>query len=113
LCCVHPNAANQTFLVSDGEDLSTAELLYRIGEHMDHRVRLLPIPISLLTKTMNLLGAGNSAQRLFGSLRVDIQKNASLLNWSPAFSSNEDLKRTVDFFIQQTGAANTPSRKVS
>jgi nucleoside-diphosphate-sugar epimerase len=112
LCCTHPNAANQTFLVSDGEDLSTAELLYRISTHMDHRVRLLPIPISLLTQTMSLLGAANSAQRLFGSLRVDIQKNAALLDWRPAFSLETDLKRTVDFFLQQAGAANMPSRKV-
>lgn len=94
-CIAHPAAANQTFLVSDGEDLSTADLLLRLGRAMNQPARLLPIPPSLLQLGAKLLGKGDMAQRLLGSLQVDIGHTRNTLNWAPPISVDEGLRRAV------------------
>lgn len=94
-CIDHPAAANQTFLVSDGEDLSTAELLRRLGQAMGKPARLFPVPPSLLQFGANLLGKGDTAQRLLGSLQVDISHTRNTLNWNPPISVDEGLRRAV------------------
>ncbi|QHE78148.1 UDP-glucose 4-epimerase family protein [Hydrogenophaga sp. PBL-H3] len=94
-CIDHPAAANQTFLVSDGEDLSTADLLRRLGLAMNKPARLLPVPPSLLQLGANLLGKGDMAQRLLGNLQVDISHTRNTLNWSPPLSVDEGLRRAV------------------
>lgn len=94
-CIDHPAAANQTFLVSDGEDLSTADLLRRLGQAMDKPARLFPVPPSLLQLGANLLGKGDMAQRLLGNLQVDISHTRDTLNWSPPISVDEGLRRAV------------------
>lgn len=94
-CLQHPNAANQTFLVSDGEDLSTTELLQRMGKAMNRPARLLPVPVSLLAFAASLLGKTAVAQRLLGSLQVDISKTCDLLDWKPPVSVDEGLRRAV------------------
>jgi nucleoside-diphosphate-sugar epimerase len=71
-CIDHPAAANQIFLAGDGEDLSTSELLTRIGQVLRKPVRLVPIPSFLLIFLASLMGKKDVAQRLFGSLQVDI-----------------------------------------
>ncbi len=96
LCCVdHPSAANQTFLVSDGEDLSTAELLLRVARAQGKTMYLLPVPELLLRFAAYLVGKESMAQRLLGSLQVDISKTRELLGWTPPVSVNEALRRTV------------------
>ncbi len=65
-CINHPAAANQTFLVSDGEDLSTADLLRRTGRALGTPVRLIPIPLGLLQSAATVLGRRDVAQRLCG-----------------------------------------------
>lgn len=94
-CIDHPNAANQTFLVSDGEDLSTADLLKKIGKAMDRSIRLLPVPVNLLVFATRLLGKKRVAQRLLGSLQVDISKTCELLDWKPPVSVDEGLRRAA------------------
>lgn len=94
-CVDHPKAANQTFLVSDGEDLSTTELLQRMGKAMNRPARLLPVPASLLAFAARLLGKKAVAQRLLGSLQVDISKTCELLDWTPPVSVDEGLRRAV------------------
>lgn len=94
-CIDHPAAANQTFLVSDGEDLSTADLLRRLGQAMDKPARLFPVPPSLLQLGANLLGKGDMAQRLLGNLQVDISHTRNTLNWLPPISVDEGLRRAV------------------
>lgn len=94
-CIDHPNAANQTFLVSDGEDLSTADLLLRIGKTLDRPVQLIPVPVSILIIASRLLGKSSIAQRLLGSLQVDISKTCTLLNWKPPVSVDEGLRRAT------------------
>lgn len=94
-CMNHPDAAGQTFLVSDGEDLSTPELMRRIAAAMGKPLRLLPIPIFLLRFAGRTIGRSEEIERLLGSLKVDISHTCQVLNWLPPFSVNEGLLRTV------------------
>jgi nucleoside-diphosphate-sugar epimerase len=95
-CITHPAASNQTFLVSDGEDVSTTELLYRMGQALGHPARLLPLPVSALKVAAALVGKSDVAQRLCGSLQVDLEKTRRLLDWTPPLSLNEGLKKTAE-----------------
>jgi len=99
VCLNHPNAANQVFLVSDGEDLSTTDLLKRLGSALGKPARLLPIYPSMLTVGAALLGKKSIATRLCGSLQVDIAKNKVMLGWVPPFSVDEALCLTASHFI--------------
>lgn len=92
-CLVHPAAANQTFLVSDGEDVSTTELLRRMGLALGQPARLLPVPSRVLTLAAALVGQQDVAQRLCSSLQVDISKTRDLLGWTPPISLDEGLRR--------------------
>lgn len=94
-CVDHPKAANQTLLVSDGEDLSTADLLRRIGKALNRPARLIPVPVRILLIASRLLGKSSIAQRLLGSLQVDISETCTLLNWKPPVSVDEGLRRAV------------------
>jgi nucleoside-diphosphate-sugar epimerase len=98
ICIDHPAAANQTFLVSDGEDLSTSELLRRMASALDKSARLLSVPAWLLHVGASLLGKCAVAQRLCGSLQLDISKTRELLNWTPPISVDEALRKTAQFY---------------
>ncbi|MDP3979388.1 MAG: SDR family oxidoreductase [Pseudomonas sp.] len=100
-CIDHPAAANQTFLVSDGEDLSTTELLRRMGTALGKPARLLPVPSWLLETGAAMLGKQALSQRLCGSLQVDISKTRELLNWTPPVSVDEALHKTAKHFLEQ------------
>lgn len=91
-CTDHPKAANHTFLVSDGEDLSTADLLNRIGKAMNLPVRMLPVPTSFLVFAACVLGKKSVAQSLLGSLQVDISKTCELLDLKLPLSVDEGLR---------------------
>jgi nucleoside-diphosphate-sugar epimerase len=97
-CIEHPAAVNQTFLAGDGEDLSTSELLQRIARSMGKPARLIPFPIGLLTFVASLMGKKAVAQRLCGSLQVDISKTRELLGWEPPVSVDEGLRKAVEDF---------------
>lgn len=92
-CVEHPAAANQVFLASDGEDVSTGELLRGVGKAMGKRSRLIPVPAQLLIVGASLIGKRAVAQRLLGSLQVDISKARRLLGWEPPLSVDEGLRR--------------------
>lgn len=94
-CLEHPSAANETFLVSDGEDLSTTDLVRRLARAMGRPARLIPVPARLLMGGAVLLGRRDVAQRLLGSLQVDISKARQVLGWTPPVSVDEGLRRTV------------------
>jgi len=96
VCVEHPKAANQTFLISDGEDLSTTELLSKIGNALSRPARLLWVPAGLIAFTANMLGKRVIAQRLLGSLQVDISKTCELLSWQPSVPVDEGLRRAVE-----------------
>lgn len=95
-CLTHPAAANQTFLVSDGEDVSTTELLRRMGRAMGRPARLIPVPASWLQLAAGIVGKRDVAQRLCGSLQVDIEKTRQLLGWRPPVSLDEGLRRAAE-----------------
>jgi UDP-glucose 4-epimerase len=97
-CLAHPAAANQTFLVSDGEDLSTAELLRRMGLALGHPARLFAVPVPLLKVGADLLHKPGIYQRLCGSLQLDISKTRELLGWTPPLSVDEGLRQAAKGF---------------
>ena len=94
-CLEHPAAANETFMVSDGEDLSTPDLIRRMARVMKRPARLLPVPVWALQAGGSLLGNGDAVQRLCSNLQVDISKARSLLGWVPPVSVDEGLRRAV------------------
>lgn len=100
-CISHPAAANQTFLVSDGDDLSTTQLLRKMASALDRPARLLPIPARALSGAAILLGKKSLSNRLCGSLQVDISKTRSLLGWSPIVSVDDALKATAQNFQER------------
>jgi len=99
-CLKHPAAKGHTFLVSDGEDLSTTELLRRTAQAMGKKAILLPVPTYFLELCGALLGKRAVAQRLCGSLQVDIKKTKDLLGWSPPVSVDEGLRQTATHFLK-------------
>lgn len=99
ICIDHPAAANEVFLVSDGEDLSTTDLLRRVGNAMDRPARLMPVPPCLLEAAAAILGKRDVARRLLGSLQVDISKTWDLLGWEPPILVDEGLRRAVGSHI--------------
>ena len=99
-CIEHPAAANQTFLVADGVDLSTTELLRKMGDALGKPVRLLPVPTWLLKTGAILVGKHAVVQRLCGSLQVDISKSRKLLDWSPPVSVEEAMRKTAKYFLE-------------
>ena len=94
-CITHPQAANQTFLVSDGQDLSTTELVRGMAQAAGVPPRLLPVPVWALQAGASLLGKGEAVQRLCGNLQVDISKARTLLGWVPPVSVEEGLRRAM------------------
>jgi nucleoside-diphosphate-sugar epimerase len=97
-CLSHPAAANQTFLVSDGEDLSTVDLLKRMGAALGCPARLFHLPSGLLKLGAALVRKPGIYQRLCGSLQLDIAKTRQLLGWSPLVSVDEGLRCAAEAF---------------
>jgi nucleoside-diphosphate-sugar epimerase len=94
-CLHHPAAANQTFLVSDGEDLSTTDLLRRLAAAMNVPARLFPVPVWALEAGAAMVGKRAMMQRLCGNLQVDISKTRTLLGWNPPIDVDEGLRRAA------------------
>lgn len=92
-CIDHPAAANRVFLAGDGEDLSTTELLRALGGRMGIAARLIPVPEWGLQWGAVLLGKKAMAQRVLGSLQVDITQTCELLGWKPPYTVEEGLRR--------------------
>jgi len=102
LCVDHPKAANEIFLISDGEDVSTAMLLRKIAKAFGRKAMLLPIPVGLMQFMANVIGKGDVANRLFGSLQVDSAKARNLLGWKPVVTMDEQLKKTAEAYLHET-----------
>lgn len=95
LCVRHAQAANQTFLISDGHDLSTCDLVRGLARAAGVPTRLLPVPLWVLKTGAALLGKGAAMQRLCGNLQIDISKAHHLLGWKPVIDVDEGLRRVV------------------
>ena len=94
-CMDHPAAADETFLVSDGQDLSTAELVRGMAAALDRPARLLPVPCGLLRAAGALTGRQLQIQRLLENLQVDIGKARQQLSWTPPFTVQEGLQHAM------------------
>ena len=92
-------AANQIFLISDGQDVSTTQLLKKVGEALNLQFPsgiqawLVPVPVCIMTFFANILGKTDLANRLFGSLQVDSSKTYDLLGWTPVVTMEEQLAK--------------------
>ena len=92
-CIDHPNAANQTFLVSDDQDVSTTELLQLMTRAAGKKPWLLPVPISWLRFVGKLTGKSAVIDRLCGNLQVDITHTKETLGWKPPITVEEGIRR--------------------
>lgn len=92
-CIDHPNAANQTFLVSDDYDVSTTELLELMIRAAGNKPRLIPVPVSWLKLAGKLVGKQAVIERLCGNLQVDITHTKQTLDWVPPITVEEGIRR--------------------
>lgn len=97
-CIEAPRAANRSFFVSDGEDISTADLVRRIASHMGRSTVLLPVPPELLRLAGKLAGREDDVARLLSPLRVDVGPACSTLGWRPRHTIDDELARCVAAF---------------
>jgi nucleoside-diphosphate-sugar epimerase len=96
-----PPALSGTWMVSDGHDLSTAELLRRLGQTMNRPVRLVAVPEGLLRVAGTLLRRNGEVARLCGSLVIDITRTREELGWSPPLTVDEGLTRTSAWYLAE------------
>lgn len=101
ICITHPQAAGKVLLVSDDEDVSTAELIRRISTYMGRQVRMIPVPVTLLRGVAMLFGKQAVIERLIGSLQVDIRETREALNWKPPVRLDVALRKTVAWYQAQ------------
>ncbi len=95
LCATHPKAANRTYLLSDGDDVSTPELLRQLGRAMNRPARLFPCPEFLLKMVGIITGRSAQVSRLLGSLQVDSSRIRSELGWIPPYTLQQGLLHSV------------------
>jgi nucleoside-diphosphate-sugar epimerase len=100
-CVEAPAAAGRTFFASDGQDLSTAALVRRIGSFMGRPARLLSVPEAILKAVGQWTGKASEVERLIGTLQVDITPNREALGWTPPFAVDDALRETVDWFARR------------
>lgn len=102
---VHPQASGRVWMVSDGDDRSTPELIQLIGRAMQRRVRLIRAPLSMLRVAAMLTGRSADLSRVCGSLQADITETRRTLAWSPPVPLEEGLQRTVSWYLAGRGHA--------
>lgn len=102
-CTVHPIATGKTFLVSDGEDVSTPELIRRIAAALNVPAGLFPFPLCLMRFAGKLIGKSAAVNRLAGSLTVDSSKIRQELGWTPPFSMEQGLRETAEWYLKTHG----------
>ena len=95
VCVEHPAAAGQTFLLDDGEAVSTPELIRAVGQAMGRPARLLAVPVGVLELAGGLIGKRAAVARLTGSLFVDSSLIRSRLGWTPPYTLHQGLAATV------------------
>jgi nucleoside-diphosphate-sugar epimerase len=100
VCATTSKAVGNTYLVSDGEDMSTPDLLKYMGNAIDCPVRLFPFPLAFLNFIGRVIRRSNQVSRLVGSLRVDTSKIRNELGWIPPFSAQQGLHATGEYFVK-------------
>jgi nucleoside-diphosphate-sugar epimerase len=100
-CISHPKAANQTFMVSDGEDVSTRDLVVRLARALGRPARFLPVPALALRLAAKLTGKEAAVSRLLGSLVVDSGKARQTLGWTPPATLDEGLAESAQWYLNR------------
>lgn len=96
VCIDHPSAGNQTFLVSDDNDLSTAEIVALMAKVQGKANLSLPIPVCCFNLAGKVFGKQSVVDRLVGSLQVDIEHTKKTLNWQPPYSVEDGFKLSAN-----------------
>jgi UDP-glucose 4-epimerase len=99
-CCTHPLAANETFMAADGDDVSTGELVRRLGMALNRPARLLPVPPKLLLALAAAAGRRKQAEKALASLQVDVRRTRERLGWQPVVGMEEALTATASHFLE-------------
>lgn len=101
LCISHPLASGQKFLISDGEDISTNELITRLAKNLNKSQMNFYIPKNILRLLGNLSGKSSEINRLINSLQIDITHTREVLGWSPPFKINKGLAKMTDWYLKR------------
>lgn len=101
-CVTYQSAAGKTYLISDGEDVSTPELIRKISTSLERPVRVAPFPIQLMRLVGKLSGKSSAIDRLIGSLIIDSSKIQQELNWRPPYTMAQGLKETTEWFLNDS-----------
>jgi nucleoside-diphosphate-sugar epimerase len=99
-CAGHPGAANQTFMISDGEDVSTRELIVRLAKALGRSARFLPVPEFAIRLAARLTGKEAAVNRLFGSLAINSDFARLRLGWKPPVTLDSGLAATARWYLQ-------------
>lgn len=99
-CCVHPRAANEIFMAADEEDISTADLITRLGIALNRPARLVAVPQKLLLALATIGGKRDQARKLLGNLQIDTRKTRELLDWKPTIGMDQALAETARHFLE-------------
>jgi UDP-N-acetyl-alpha-D-quinovosamine dehydrogenase len=117
VCLQHPAAAGRTFLLSDGEDISTPELIRLLSHYLGRPSKLIPFPPTLLEAVAKVLGVRGEAERLLRSLRVDSSAFRQTLHWNPPYHLREGLRATAEAYLtareNRGGEPSTPPANFS
>lgn len=103
ICCLdHPAAANQTFLVADGEPISTPTLIKKLAALLHKSPRLVPVPRWMLWQGARIASKERLYHSICSSLRIDTSRARQMLSWEPVQSLDEGLRQTVEWYKQQS-----------
>lgn len=94
-CLTHPEAGGRTFMVSDGDDLSTPEMIRHMAMATGGRACLVRVPPWLLRVGASAIGKRAVIERLIGTLQVDIGETRRALGWAPPISVEEGMRKAV------------------
>jgi UDP-glucose 4-epimerase len=104
-CIEHPAARGETFVVSDGQDMSTAELIKKIGSALGKKPLLVPVPAGLLRGLGRIVGGQSIIRRLVDSLEIDSSKVRSVLSWRPPYSVEQELNQTAAWYASEVNTS--------
>jgi nucleoside-diphosphate-sugar epimerase len=99
-CIDNPNVSRKTLLVSDGEDISTPDLLKKLSKFMKKSSRVFSVPIPIIKLMSNLVGKSLDINKAIGSLRIDNSYACEILKWNPVISLDEGLEKTVRWYLK-------------
>jgi nucleoside-diphosphate-sugar epimerase len=95
VCINHPQAAGEVFLISDGQDISTSDLIKMIAKAMNKKVFLFSLPAGILKMLSRLVGNAEYLEKITESFFVNSNKIRDLLGWKPPFTLEEGIRKTV------------------